>query len=51
MTAYTSPTPTSPIERNDEKRWSYVISESVKVPLTLVLGQFADRLVAPEVVK
>jgi len=51
LTAYTSPTPTSPIERSGDKRWSYVLSESVKVPLTLVLGQFADRLVAPEAVR
>ena len=51
MTAYTSPTPTSPIERSEEKRWSYVLSESVKVPLTLVLGRWADQLVAPEAVR
>jgi uncharacterized SAM-binding protein YcdF (DUF218 family) len=51
MTAYTSPTPTSPIERSEEKRWSYVLSESVKVPLTLVLGKWADQLVAPEKVR
>ena len=51
MTAYTSPTPTSPIERSEEKRWSYVLSESVKVPLTLVLGKWADQLVAPDAVR
>ena len=51
MTAYTSPTPTSPIERSEEQRWSYVLSESIKVPLTLVLGRWADQLVAPEAVR
>ena len=51
MTAHTSPTRTSPIERSEGERWSYVLSESVKVPLTLVLGRYADRLVAPEVVR
>ena len=51
MTAYTSPTRSSPIEASDDKRWSYVLSESVKVPLTVVLGRYADRLVAPEAVR
>ena len=51
MTAYTSPTRTSPIDASREERWSYVLSESVKVPLTLFLGRYADRLTAPEVVR
>jgi uncharacterized SAM-binding protein YcdF (DUF218 family) len=51
MTAFTSPTRSSPIEASDDKQWSYVLSESVKVPLTVVLGRYADRLVAPEAVR
>ena len=50
MTAYTSPTPTSPIERSEEQRWSYVLSESIKVPLTLVFGRWTDQRLAPEAV-
>ena len=50
LEAYTSPTRTSPIEASREERWSYVVSESVKVPLTLLLGSFADRITAPEAV-
>lgn len=45
----TSPTRTSPIQANRDERWSYILSESVKVPLTLLLGRFADRLTAPDV--
>lgn len=48
LTAFTSPTRTSPIEDSRRQRWSYVLSESVKVPLTLLLGSYADRLIAPE---
>lgn len=33
LTAYTSPTRTSPIAPNSEKRWKYVLSESWKAPL------------------
>jgi uncharacterized SAM-binding protein YcdF (DUF218 family) len=33
LTAYTSPTRTSPISPNSEKRWKYVLSESWKAPL------------------
>lgn len=33
--AYTSPTRTSPIAANREQEWSYVFSESVKVPFAL----------------
>lgn len=35
--AYTSPTRTSPIAANREQEWSYVFSESVKVPFALFL--------------
>lgn len=38
LTPYTSPTPTSPISANRTQRWSYVLSESVKVPLAWLLG-------------
>lgn len=48
LTAYTSPTRSSPIEASRQERWSYVLSESVKVPLTLMLGSYADRITAPE---
>lgn len=33
---YTSPTRTSPIASNREERWSYMVSESVKVPLAYI---------------
>jgi uncharacterized SAM-binding protein YcdF (DUF218 family) len=36
---FTSPTRTSPISANRRQWWGYVVSESVKVPLTLLLGQ------------
>lgn len=32
LTAYTSPTQTSPISPNSEERWKYIISESIKAP-------------------
>lgn len=32
FTPYTSPTRTSPISPNREKRWKYILGESVKVP-------------------
>ena len=35
LTPYTSPTRTSPISPNSEKRWKYVLSESWKAPLAL----------------
>jgi uncharacterized SAM-binding protein YcdF (DUF218 family) len=44
LTAHTSPTRTSPISANRQNRWSYVIGESIKVPLTLIFGRYADRL-------
>lgn len=49
LEAATSPTRTSPISASRGERWSYVVSESVKVPLTLILGGRVDRLVAPDV--
>lgn len=33
FTPYTSPTQTSPISPNREKRWKYIFSESVKAPM------------------
>lgn len=33
ITAYTSPTRTSPISPNGEERWKYILSESFKAPL------------------
>jgi uncharacterized SAM-binding protein YcdF (DUF218 family) len=38
LTPYTSPTQTSPISANRGEALSYVVSESVKVPLTLIMG-------------
>jgi uncharacterized SAM-binding protein YcdF (DUF218 family) len=38
ITAWTSPTRTSPIERNTMETWEYVIAESMKVPAALVMG-------------
>ena len=35
LTPYTSPTRTSPISPNSERRWKYVLSESWKAPLAL----------------
>ena len=35
LTAYTSPTRTSPISPNREKRWRYMLGESWKAPLAL----------------
>ncbi|MGK2961397.1 MAG: YdcF family protein [Gemmatimonadaceae bacterium] len=36
LTPYTSPTRTSPIAPNSEKRWKYVLSESWKAPLAFI---------------
>ena len=36
LTAYTSPTRTSPISPNREERWKYIISESIKAPLAFL---------------
>ncbi len=36
LTPYTSPTRTSPIWPNREKRWRYIIGESVKAPLAFL---------------
>lgn len=36
LTAYTSPTRTSPISPNREQRWKYIISESIKAPMAFL---------------
>lgn len=36
ITTYTSPTLTSPISPNREKRWRYMLGESVKAPLAFL---------------
>lgn len=36
LTPYTSPTRTSPISPNREKRWRYILGESVKAPLAFL---------------
>jgi uncharacterized SAM-binding protein YcdF (DUF218 family) len=36
MKPYTSPTRTSPIAPNSEKRWRYVLGESIKAPLAFL---------------
>lgn len=36
LTPYTSPTRTSPISPNREKRWRYMLSESIKAPLAFL---------------
>ncbi|HVT04035.1 MAG TPA: YdcF family protein [Thermoanaerobaculia bacterium] len=36
LTAYTSPTQTSPISPNREERWKYIMSESIKAPLAFL---------------
>ena len=38
LTPYTSPTPTSPISANRGQSWRYVLSESIKVPLAVMLS-------------
>jgi uncharacterized SAM-binding protein YcdF (DUF218 family) len=38
LTAYPSPTRTSPISASREARWRYLLSESFKVPFTIVVG-------------
>ncbi len=42
LTPFTSPTPNSPIWRNTEERWRYVLSESVKVPLAFILERRSE---------
>jgi uncharacterized SAM-binding protein YcdF (DUF218 family) len=37
LECYTSPAPDSPISANPYKHWRYVLSESVKAPLALIL--------------
>jgi len=39
----TSPTQASPIEAHAGQRWKYVLSESIKVPLTLLFEGALDR--------
>ena len=36
LTTYTSPTRTSPISPNREKRWRYMVGESIKAPLAFL---------------
>jgi len=43
ITPYTSPTQTSPISANHELVAEYVLSESIKVPLTLLRGAVNQR--------
>ena len=43
ITPYTSPTQTSPISANRELVAEYVLSESIKVPLTLLRGAVNQR--------
>ncbi len=40
LTPYTSPTQTSPISANRGEQLGYIVSESVKVPLTWLFGLF-----------
>ena len=37
LTPYCSPTRTSPIAASRDRRWRYVLSESIKVPLAFIL--------------
>jgi uncharacterized SAM-binding protein YcdF (DUF218 family) len=37
LTPYTSPTRTSPISRSRKEEWSYLLAESVKVPVAFLL--------------
>ena len=36
FSAYTSPTRTSPISPNQEERWKYMLSESLKAPMAFL---------------
>jgi uncharacterized SAM-binding protein YcdF (DUF218 family) len=42
MTPLTSPTRTSPISASRTQRWKYVLAESIKAPLSLLMERFAD---------
>jgi uncharacterized SAM-binding protein YcdF (DUF218 family) len=42
MTPYTSPTRTSPISRSRKEEWSYLLAESVKVPIAFLLQRRED---------
>ena len=39
IVAYTSPTATSPISANREKAWTYMVTESFKVPFSYLFAQ------------
>lgn len=39
ITAYSSPTRTSPISQNPEEEWHFVLRESLALPITLILGR------------
>lgn len=43
LTAWTSPTRTSPIEGNTVEAWQYVIAESMKVPAALLLVEVGGK--------
>jgi uncharacterized SAM-binding protein YcdF (DUF218 family) len=43
ITAWTSPTRTSPIEANTVETWQYVLAESMKVPAALMLTELGAR--------
>ena len=42
ITAYGSPTPTSPISAHPRLAWSYLVRESLKVPFTVLLPPESD---------
>ena len=46
ITAWTSPTRTSPIEANSAEAWQYVLAESMKVPAALVLTEMGPHQAA-----
>ena len=43
MTAYTSPTRTSPISASRREEWKYVLSESVKVPMAFLFERREEK--------
>ena len=43
ITAWTSPTRTSPIEANSVETWQYVLAESMKVPAALLLTEVGAK--------
>lgn len=48
ITAWTSPTRTSPIEANPVEAWEYVLAESMKVPAALVLTEMGGKTARKE---